>query len=292
MKARSLLIGAVITYLSLYNLSGAISWAEKEQPLTNDIVIELVKAGLSDAIVIEKIRASACMFDVTPEALIRLRKTGVSNGVISAMLDRSSAKKETVASSVEQSPASYGAYISGSGRLFKLSPKSIAHVVGLRVGGNSDRGSAVDGVSGDPQVALPNNKIDYLIVYEPHIDIRRYVLARLRFVEKMQAYQFNVLGTNPAFFSSIYGVSKEAVIDVNLWRRSSMVNFDVSPVPGTPDMYKVIPRALLRSGRYFLHEAELLHDHDIVFTYPGAARSGSGYYFAVGPPALEETPGQ
>jgi len=55
------------------------------KPLTNGDVISLTKAGLSDEVIISVIQRSQQNFDLTPEALIALKKSGVSNKVIEAM---------------------------------------------------------------------------------------------------------------------------------------------------------------------------------------------------------------
>ncbi len=288
MKTRLFLTSAASMVLLLSALSAALSWAEQERALTNSTVIELAKAGLSDDILISKIRSSSTAFDLSPEGLIHLRKSGVSNAVLSAMMAPGSALAPPASnrSSSSDNPTSYGVYLRGRGQLVKLAPKAVTHVIGIRVGA-TDRGSAVDGVAGTPEVSFPNNRIDYLMVYEPNLDVRRFVLARLRYVRNMQAHQFN-LGTDPAFFTSVWGVPMTKVIEVNLWRRSSLANFEVAPVPGTPDLYKLIPSALLRGGNYLLHDSDLLHEHDIVFSYPGSARNGAGYYFSVEAPDLSE----
>ncbi len=55
------------------------------QALTNDDVIKMVSAKLSDTVVISKIKASACRFDTGPDALVNLKKSGASDSVIEAI---------------------------------------------------------------------------------------------------------------------------------------------------------------------------------------------------------------
>ena len=60
-----------------------------EKALTNSEVIALVKADLGDDVVIAKIRdATAESLDVSTDALVTLRKAGVSKPVIQAIMDR------------------------------------------------------------------------------------------------------------------------------------------------------------------------------------------------------------
>ena len=54
--------------------------------LTNRDITEMQAAGLSTEVIIEKIRLSVCGFDTSPGALVQLKKTGISEPVILAML--------------------------------------------------------------------------------------------------------------------------------------------------------------------------------------------------------------
>jgi hypothetical protein len=72
--------------LFLFVAAGALA---EERPLTNDDVISMTKADLGDAIISSKIaKAPATKFDTSPDALVKLKKAGVSPTVIGAMLDR------------------------------------------------------------------------------------------------------------------------------------------------------------------------------------------------------------
>jgi hypothetical protein len=62
-----------------------------EAPLTNASVIKLVRAGFREKTVIAIIRARPSRFDLSPDRLIELKKGGVSERVILAMLERQEA---------------------------------------------------------------------------------------------------------------------------------------------------------------------------------------------------------
>lgn len=57
-------------------------------PLTNAAVIKLVRAGFSEKTVITIIRTRPARFDLAPDQLIELKKRGVSEKIILAMLGR------------------------------------------------------------------------------------------------------------------------------------------------------------------------------------------------------------
>jgi hypothetical protein len=54
--------------------------------LTNDDIIKLVAAGISDSVILAKIKNTACKFDLSTDALVALKQAAVSNSVIEAMM--------------------------------------------------------------------------------------------------------------------------------------------------------------------------------------------------------------
>jgi len=54
--------------------------------LTNDDVIKLLKTGLGEQLVIDKIQTSACEFRTDPDDIAKLHDGGVSDAIISAMM--------------------------------------------------------------------------------------------------------------------------------------------------------------------------------------------------------------
>jgi hypothetical protein len=57
-----------------------------QEVLTNDSVIAMKKAGLSDAVILAKIRSSQSKFDVSTQSLVSLKQAGLSDQVIEAMV--------------------------------------------------------------------------------------------------------------------------------------------------------------------------------------------------------------
>src|SRR5205807_12380 len=74
--------------------------AVAQETLTNQSVVERVKAGLSERVIVAKIRTSPTNFDVRTDALIALKKNGVPEKVIEAILSPSAP-----AASAESSPS-------------------------------------------------------------------------------------------------------------------------------------------------------------------------------------------
>jgi hypothetical protein len=65
----------------------------QENILTNKEVIELVKAGLSEDIIIAKINSSKANFDTSSEALIELKNSAISDKILLVILESSKQKE-------------------------------------------------------------------------------------------------------------------------------------------------------------------------------------------------------
>src|SRR4030095_11093133 len=62
-----------------------------QEVLTNQLVVDMLKAGLSERVVVAKIRTSPTNFDTGTDALIALKKNGVPEKVIEAMMSPTAA---------------------------------------------------------------------------------------------------------------------------------------------------------------------------------------------------------
>jgi hypothetical protein len=84
---------AVIAFL-LVLVSGVSSLsasAQQHLPLTNSAVVKLVRAGFKEKTVIAVIRTRANRFNLEPDRLIDLKRNGVSENIILAMLSQNDA---------------------------------------------------------------------------------------------------------------------------------------------------------------------------------------------------------
>lgn len=82
---------ALISVLVACHALGRPIYAQPRKALTNQDVVQMVKAGFDDQTVVKVIQANETQFDVSPEALLALKNTGVSQTVIQAMLSRATA---------------------------------------------------------------------------------------------------------------------------------------------------------------------------------------------------------
>jgi len=191
--------------------------ADDSKPLTNDDIISLVKVGLSDAAVIAAIQKSERNFDLAPSELVRLKRAGVSNAVVEAMLGIGKTSGPNQAPTVSDLPTVYGYYALVEGKWTPVSTSAIQYKYGIALLNNPGIvGSyGVQGLSGSPSVKL-DNKSAMLLVYQQNIDVATLRLSRLEFVQTMQAFEFNINKTSPELFSSNWRRGYNDVIPIEL----------------------------------------------------------------------------
>ena len=80
---RSLLIVSLIS-----TVSTTLQAQQKDPPLTNGAVVKLAKAGFKEKTIISIISARIPAFDLSPDRMIELKRSGVSEKIIVAMLAR------------------------------------------------------------------------------------------------------------------------------------------------------------------------------------------------------------
>jgi hypothetical protein len=179
MVLRTRLLGVVgVTSLVLIAfLAITAGGSDAQEVLTNDGVIKMVKAGLAESIIIQKIRTSQKKFDTSTDGLIKLKSAGVSDKVIEAMVGGAPAPATAAAPPPPPAaPAPAG--------------PTIAHVVGTAQKPlKSVLGSvefSVEPFGGSKQeVVLPDNRAQYRIsdrepvFVSPNTD-QVWILVRLK----------------------------------------------------------------------------------------------------------------
>jgi hypothetical protein len=74
--------------LSLLLTLLCFSLSKAQEPLTNDSIIKMVKAGLSEDIVLSMIKTQPAKYVLTPAELISLKSSGVPDKVVAAMVEK------------------------------------------------------------------------------------------------------------------------------------------------------------------------------------------------------------
>lgn len=86
-------MGKTLAAFAILALGAILVFAQ--QALDNGSVIKLVKAGLSDDIIVTTINASPGTYDTSTDGLIALKAAGVSDKVISAMVTKATGARAT-----------------------------------------------------------------------------------------------------------------------------------------------------------------------------------------------------
>jgi hypothetical protein len=145
-----------------------------QEVLTNDSVVSMVRAGLPESVILEKIRTSPRKFDTSTAALISLKNQGVPDRVIEAMSAPQASAGAPAANPATADPgAPVIAHMSAGGQ------KVLKPIYGVR----SAKAEPFAGYR--VEVVLPTNKAEYRIAdsqpvfVTPHTSVQ-WILARLK----------------------------------------------------------------------------------------------------------------
>lgn len=97
-RAAGVLLG--LAFLLLVTGAPVAHAASEGPPLTNQDVIDMIKAGLGPELVRTRIENGENVFDVTPQAMIALKEAGVSDDIILLMMKQKNRQQERIRSSI------------------------------------------------------------------------------------------------------------------------------------------------------------------------------------------------
>ncbi len=199
-----------------------------QQVLNNDAVVKLIKAGLSEDLIVSTINASPGKYDTTADGLIALKGAGASDKVISAIVLKASGATPAAAAPATASASGLPAgidevgvyYKDKSGNWTKLMPE----IVNFKTGGvmksilsqgivKGDVNGHVEGQHAKVTATFPVS----LAVYVPEgTEITEYQLLRLR--ENGNNREFRSM-TGGVFHAS--GGAKRDTIDIQPQRMTT-----------------------------------------------------------------------
>jgi hypothetical protein len=140
-KLFSLVVLAVIALSASFNVSA-------QEVLNNKTIIEMVNAGFGKAVIIGKVKSSAGKYDLSIDSLMALKKAGIDDEIVAAMIEVYSRAAGTGGSAAAVSsdphdplsPHNYGVYLfeetEGARRLTQIEPSVSAQ---NRTGGKVTR---------------------------------------------------------------------------------------------------------------------------------------------------------
>ncbi len=226
---------------------------------TNDSVVKMVKAGMSDSIVISTINSQPAHFSLTANDLIALKQAGVSDAIMSAMIAKSSPAAAPSAATPPRSgeyPTDIGVYYKQKGVYTELQPE----VVNTKTGGFL-KSLATDGIvkgdingniQGEHSPTSITSPLEFLIVARDGDDPIEYQLLRLHAKSKYREFR-SVTG---GVFHASTGASRDAV-EFKSTKVAPLTYNITLPAPLAPGEYGFIPpgaftsRNLASSGKMY-----------------------------------------
>lgn len=134
-------------------------------------------------------------------------------------------------------PENYGIYANTDKGRTTLSGQKVSFTGNLL--------QSITGVKGPSGVEC--NSIKDFIIFEKEINPKYVRISKLEF--KKGGYIDSFMG--------------KSYVDVNLWVAAGNVEFDVAPIDGKKDMYRLTPKTTLNNGFYALHFGGLENDSTI-----------------------------
>ncbi len=164
-----------------------------QQILTNDGVIQMKKAGLSDDLILTTIQAAHSKFDVSPSGLIALKSAGLNDKLVEAIVDKASGlKSPSNAAAGAASASALPAGIDEVGVYYKNKAgawtEMMPEVINYKSGGFL-KSLATDGiVKGDMNGHIPGKHAKLVVTFPVQIALyvpegtapTEYLLLRLR----------------------------------------------------------------------------------------------------------------
>jgi hypothetical protein len=214
-----------------------------QEVLTNDSLVSLKKAGLSDSIIISKIRSSQTKFDVSTKGLIGLKNAGLSDQVIEAVVNAGSATTAPAAPAAAAPAAPAAAAVPAASR------ETIVYLVGGKsvelVPANASMEFSSGFFDSKSELVLRSRKAQYRIadkkpVFYSTLSTNDAPLVRLKPGSDHDDRNLKISsGSFAPFGGSVkYGVRSEDRVDMEASEKDAR------------GLYKLTPKEPLKPGEY------------------------------------------
>lgn len=161
-----------------------------QESLTNDSVIKLVKAGLGEDLIVQTVNSQPGRYALDADNIVTMKKAGVSDKIIAAMLNRNNAEGGRPVRgvgpdlSVGGYPTEIGIYIKRENQWIEIQPEVINWKTGGVLKSIASAGIVKGDVNGHLQGKSSRNKVNTPLefcIYAPEgVAITEYQLLRLR----------------------------------------------------------------------------------------------------------------
>ena len=186
--------------------------------LTVDDIVKMSKAGLSEDVIIQKVRKNGQAFDLSADQMIQLKSAGVSDKVVAAMLDPTKPEAAPAAAAAGGKPASeypaeLGVYMKkqGTTEWQEVAPE----VINWKTGGVM-KSFATNGIvkgdinghlNGKNSQTAASTTTQFLVVAPEGVAINEYQLLKLRVNSDNREFRSMTGGV----FHSSGGASRDVV---------------------------------------------------------------------------------
>lgn len=229
------------------------------ETLTNEQVIQLSRAGLSDDVIVAKIRASDAAFQLAADDLVDLKKSGVSSPVISAMLATVPIKPgNSLSNSLDPFlPHATGLYLIRSDRMERLDPTATNQA---KTGGHIGHALTFGISTLSIKAAIPGDTARVRV--KPGIPTFYFFFDEANGLpagSSVWASGSNTIVTSPSQFTLAHLMQKqgrrEAQVGSENWGGLKAGVMDHDRVEFSyelvrPGVYRVAPKIALRPGEY------------------------------------------
>lgn len=207
LRIRWILAFLITGTILCYSVQGLTS-SQDGEVVTNKKILELVKVKMGDQLIIDLIGQSKTNFDTSVEAILQLKKAGVSDAVIQAMMARGGSKpipssesggvsSGTGDSSVPPSdlPTEMGVYVKKNGSWVEVLPEVVNWKTGGVIKNLGTLGVIKKDINGRIENPHSRNRfktpMEFLIIAPEGAAITEYQFLRLR--EKKDAREFRTV---------------------------------------------------------------------------------------------------
>jgi hypothetical protein len=231
--------GITVVEAQIIRIDIVLAMLSSEEILTNDSVIQLLKAGVDEDLIISKIQDTRHSFDVSVQGMVALKEGGVSDRLMHFLMDTSKAPepktppvqarpavapsapvmppKETpksaeIPAGVDSSlPKEVGVYVQAGKQWLEMQPE----VVVWQTGGTLKRFVTAGIVQGDVNGRIKGahsetvlkTPLEFLVVAPEGVTLAEYQLIHLR--EQRDAREFRTV--TGGVFSSSGGATRDAL---------------------------------------------------------------------------------
>jgi hypothetical protein len=240
------------------------SLANAQSPLSNNDVIHLFAFGISPTVIKATINKSKAGFDLSPEGLIQLKKAGLNDDIVMAMLSKTSAAIAAPSKDSLQNLASGIYYKSaerylavGAGYLKSTSSNKFGETLKKSFSGfiSFNTKASLAEARANIQIPYPGTSFLFVSDYPSHTP-EEFFLVRLRSIDSTRQIIFEkpTNGTGPIV------INDSLKIDFNI-KRIENGYYEISPIhPMPPDEYGFIYRAgsLYSGTRYKIYDFSIV----------------------------------